>query len=93
MAYRFTSQSLQRFIPNIPDIPNKSISPSSISQARDKVTSHFYKKHFQLFNSLTCREDTNLFHGYRLIAVDGSEIRVLSDSSHYDIPFDVTLTS
>lgn len=82
MPYRLTNKSLQRFIPNIPDIPNPSISPSAISQARDKVTFHFYKKHFQLFNSLTCKDDTELFHGYRLIAVDGSEINVLADQEH-----------
>lgn len=87
LPFHFTNKSLQRFIPNIPDIQNLSISSSALSQARDKIKYEFYKNQFDTFNSLTHKDDLNCFHGYRLVAIDGSEIRVLPDPSNPELTF------
>ena len=87
LPFHFTKKSLQRFIPNIPDIQNLSISSSALSQARDKIKYEFYKNQFDTFNSLTHKDDLNCFHGYRLVAIDGSEIRVLPDPSNPELTF------
>lgn len=87
LPFHFTNKSLQRFIPNIPDIQNLSISSSALSQARDKIKYEFYKNQFDTFNFLTHKDDLNLFHGYRLVAIDGSEIRVLPDPSNPELTF------
>ena len=82
LNYHLSDQSLQRFVPYIPGLQDLSVSPSAISQARDKVKYDFYKNQFNLFNLYTNKDNTNLYQGYRLIAIDGSEINVLADPAN-----------
>lgn len=55
---------------------DSSLSASALSQARSKIHSNFYKNIFTRFNELTSSGELKTFKGYRLLAVDGSEIRV-----------------
>lgn len=82
LPFQFSDKSISRMIPFIPDLKNPAISPSAISQARDKINSNLYVSIFNEFNRRTANDNTALFKGYRLAAVDGSEIRVLPDPSN-----------
>ncbi|UNT93689.1 MULTISPECIES: hypothetical protein [Allobaculum] len=53
-----------------------------MSQARSKINSSLYKNVFNRFNKATSSSDVKTFKGYRLLAVDGSEIQVLPEQDN-----------
>lgn len=63
-----------------------SVTPSAISQARTKILSSFYEHVFKEFNKETDFLDSALYKNkYRLVAVDGSSVKILKQLDQDDL--------
>ena len=76
LPFQLTEESLAASFPWILFKGGASVSASAVSQARSKIHSSLYKNLFNRFNKATSSSDGKTFKGYRLLAVDGSEIQV-----------------
>lgn len=76
IPFQLPEESLSASFPWLMSKSDSSLSASALSQARSKIHSNFYKNIFTRFNELTSSGELKTFKGYRLLAVDGSEIRV-----------------
>lgn len=74
LPYQVDDRSINRCLPYLPRSLS-AVSESAISQARQKISSSFYENVFVQFNASLDRTDRSTFKGFRIIAVDGSELR------------------
>lgn len=82
IPYRLTDKSLSSSLPKI-FTSSPVVSAAAVSKARSKIRSDTYVNVFHCFNQTTKSSDSAKYKNHRLIAVDGSEINVLS---HKDNP-------
>lgn len=82
LPFQLTEESLAASFPWILFKGGSSVSASAVSQARSKINSSLYKNVFNRFNKATSGSDVKTFKGYRLLAVDGSEIQVLPEQDN-----------
>jgi hypothetical protein len=54
----------------------KFITKSAFVQSRDKIKPEAFGEAFRMFNAKTACNDLSLFEGYRLLAIDGSDINI-----------------
>lgn len=81
LPYKLQERSIQSRIPSLfKDTPE--ITTSAAAQSRSKIKSSLYITVFERFNQATAQSGLNLFKGYRITAVDGSEVKVLSCSGN-----------
>lgn len=52
------------------------ISKSAFVQRRSKIKPEAFEDAFRIFNERTACNDLNLYDGYRLLAVDGSDVNI-----------------
>lgn len=52
------------------------ITKSAFVQRRNKIKPEAFEEAFKIFNDKTSCNDLNLYNGYRLLAVDGSDINI-----------------
>lgn len=67
-----TGGSLKKELYDFSKIKGKSLTPSAFVQQRSKISSAAFKDVFYQFNA-SCK-DNKTYHGYRMLAVDGSDI-------------------
>ena len=82
LPFQLTEESLAASFPWILFKGGSPVSASAVSQARSKINSSLYKNVFNRFNKATSGSDVKTFKGYRLLAVDGSEIQVLPEQDN-----------
>lgn len=70
------SQTLGKELLNFYSFDKKVVSVSAIVQRRAKILSIVFQYLFHKFNEMF--PQTSLFHGYRMYAVDGSDIHILN---------------
>lgn len=64
--------SLKKELHHFSELHKIDLTPSAFVQQRSKISSMAFKDIFNTFNN--CCDDPNLYKGYRLLAVDGSDI-------------------
>lgn len=80
ISYRADTRSISASLPQLhPSLSSASL--SAISQARQKIKSSLYIGVFNRMNQGFRYLDTERFKSYRLLAVDGSELRVSPDGN------------
>ncbi len=80
ISYRADTRSISASLPQLhPSLSSASL--SAISQARQKIKSSLYIGVFNRMNQGFRYLDTESFKSYRLLAVDGSELRVSPDGN------------
>ena len=63
------------------------ITKSAFVQRRSKIIPETFEEAFKIFNEKTSCNDLNLYNGYRLLAVDGSDINIaLNENSPTHFP-------
>ncbi len=68
------SQTLEKELLDFYGFDLKMVSVSAIVQRRSKILPKAFQHLFHEFNKAF--EQTNFFHGYRLYAVDGSDVHI-----------------
>lgn len=66
----------------------KFITKSAFVQSRNKIKPEAFEEAFRMFNAKTACNDLCLFEGYRLLAIDGSDVNIAlnENSSTYCHP-------
>ncbi len=62
------------------DYSTETVTPSAFVQQRSKISSAAFEHLFHNFNNVT-QDNKKTFHGYKLLAIDGSTIPIRKDSS------------
>ena len=61
--------------------PDRIVSASALVQQRNKIKTELFMDLFYRFNEITSQYDTKTYKGYRLYAVDGSDVNVAHDEN------------
>lgn len=78
VSFQTDDRSINRSLPFLPESLAQ-VSLSAITQARKKIKSSLFSNVFFRMNDAFRSEDDQTFKGWRLLAVDGSEISVCQD--------------